>query len=1338
MPAEPTREEELFHEALELPPGQDRTAFLQKACAGDKTLRQGIEALLRAHAEAGTTLEPLVPRRFPESATEPITEKPGDRIGRYKLLQEIGEGGMGSVWMAAQEEPVRRRVALKVVKLGMDTRHVIARFEAERQALALMDHPNIAKVLDAGATDTGRPFFVMELVRGVPITEYCDQNNLSPQQRLELFIPVCKAIQHAHQKGIIHRDIKPSNILVTLHDGVPVPKVIDFGIAKAIDQPLTEKTLFTRFEQFMGTPAYMSPEQAEMSGLDIDTRSDIYALGVLLYELLTGKPPFDPDTLVKSGIEAIRKTIREVEPPRPSTRLSTLAAADLTAIAKKRGTEPARLSALVHGDLDWIVMKCLEKDRTHRYETASGLAVDVQHYLDNEPVIARPPSSLYRFQKLVRRNKLVCIATAGITLALVLGTTISIWQALRAEAARAAQADARKHAETEALRAKQAQMQAEQRLADNLVAHGDALASAQHWDQARDLYREAETAFQKLGLSTFLTRVAAWETYRRSPPPLSSLAAHRTPSTDVRFLPDGLHALSISSDGVIREWDVRLGISTRSEHCGSNSCAAISNDGERILIGSEPGDLTLWDSQHGQALRTWSGHNGKVECVAVSFDGRFGASGGSDGLVKCWDLTTGQVLSSVIAHHGPVRCLAISPDGRWAVSGGKDMTAVVWELASGRMLHRFTSHGDQVFGVAFSPDGKQVLSGSGDFYTAGRGTVLALWNIDTGSVRRTFEGHPSGVSSVAFSSDGYHVLSGGWDGSVRLWDIGVGRELQTVCAHKDGVCRVAFSSDGNRFLSADINGVVHIWSTKESADLRACPRFEGKVQTAAVSPDGRMALAGSRNGARSRLKLWDVATARQLCGWKHDAEVRSVAISPDSRYCLAGLGNGNVALHDPASESDVYPFSAHSGAVESVMFSSDTEKFLSAGEDGYVRLWDTIRRRDLREFVQRGALRTVRFSPDNLLCAAAGEGPELSVWNLASGNRQSGFPTQQGEIKSVAWSADGQRLLSASYDKSIKIWDLHTQHEILNIALSEPVFAGIFGPEDQCAFTGHYLGGINIWEVSTGRLLRTLLAHGSSAMALAASANWSVLVSAGWDGDVQLWDFSRVSDYAKFEPRLAKARQMLAADSNDPQALADLGEWYAFRDAPDWAIDLLEQARSLGAAVPSLTLARCYWQLNDYESARREFQIALNHKEASQSYLRLCLSAVMKPVVGYHIDNDEVVFEFEPAVQGMKLAPDAEVLLAGEFNRWLDNANGSITNSYPQWVMQRIDDGRYMLRKKIADLRGQSQWQFRFVVDRNQWVEVPDASANRDESGGMANLIVRIPPPRRKSSTAQN
>ena len=429
------REEGLFREALQRATGPEREAFLDRACAEDLALRGRLQALLQAHESPDPFLEPLAVPPADATAVLHPEEGPGSVIGRYKLLQQIGEGGCGVVYMAEQQEPVRRRVALKIIKLGMDTKQVVARFEAERQALAMMDHPNIARVLDGGTTDTGRPYFVMELVRGVQITDFCDENKLSTTDRLKLFIQVCQAIQHAHQKGVIHRDIKPSNILVSLHDDVPVAKVIDFGIAKAIGHRLTDKTVFTRFEQFIGTPAYMSPEQAGVSGLDIDTRSDIYALGVLLYELLTGRTPFDPQQLAQAGLEEILRRIREEEPPKPSTRLSTLAREDLTTTAQRRQVEPPRLISLLRGDLDWIVMKCLEKNRTRRYETVNGLANDIEHHLNSEPVAACPPSKLYRLQKLYRRNKSVFAAATSVALALLLGTGFSVWQAVRASRA---------------------------------------------------------------------------------------------------------------------------------------------------------------------------------------------------------------------------------------------------------------------------------------------------------------------------------------------------------------------------------------------------------------------------------------------------------------------------------------------------------------------------------------------------------------------------------------------------------------------------------------------------------------------------------------------------------------------------------------------------------------------------------------------------------------------------------------------------------------------------------------------------------------------------------------
>jgi serine/threonine protein kinase/Flp pilus assembly protein TadD len=421
-------ERDIFMVALEREAPADRRTYVAEACQGDEGLRQGVEALLAAHERAGSFLASPAVGAPALVDGPPVREGPGTVIGPYKLLEQIGEGGFGVVYMAEQHQPVRRKVALKVVKPGMDTRQVVARFEVEQQALALMDHPNIAHVFDGGVTASGRPYFVMELVRGVPITVFCDQNQVPVRERLELFLSVCGAVQHAHQKGIIHRDLKPNNILVTLHDDKSVVKVIDFGIAKAIGQQLTDKTLFTNFAQMMGTPIYMSPEQAQMSGLDVDTRSDIYSLGVLLYELLTGMTPLDSERLRTAAFDEIRRIIREEDPVTPSARMTTLGQAG-GKVSANRQSDPERLSKLFRSELDWIVMKALEKDRNRRYETASAFAADVERYLKDEQVQACPPSTAYRFKKFVRRNRGPVIASAAIVIALIagiIGTTIGL------------------------------------------------------------------------------------------------------------------------------------------------------------------------------------------------------------------------------------------------------------------------------------------------------------------------------------------------------------------------------------------------------------------------------------------------------------------------------------------------------------------------------------------------------------------------------------------------------------------------------------------------------------------------------------------------------------------------------------------------------------------------------------------------------------------------------------------------------------------------------------------------------------------------------------------------
>ncbi len=470
------RPESIFHRARELPEGERQT-YLEGACGKDVSLRSKVDALLAADAEAGSFMV--------EGGGIDATivggsniEHAGQTIDRYKLLEQIGEGGFGSVWAAEQREPVKRRVAMKIIKLGMDTKQVIARFEAERQALAMMDHPNIAKVLDAGSTETGRPFFVMELVKGVPILDYCDKEKLDTKARLDLFTSVCHAIQHAHQKGIIHRDIKPSNVLVTLHDGVPVPKVIDFGIAKATNAELTSKTVYTQHHQMIGTPAYMSPEQAEMSGLDIDTRSDVYSLGVLLYELLTGTTPFESESLMQAGFAEMMRIIREEEPHKPSTRLSSLGETGTRTAQQRHVADTAKLGMLLRGDLDWIVMKCLEKDRTRRYETANGLAADINRHLSDEPVLAGPPSTTYRLRKFIKRNRAQVIAGGVVAAALVLGvagtTSGMVWalnerdradaEATNASLAAAAETEARLDAQANEKKAVEETERAEREL----------------------------------------------------------------------------------------------------------------------------------------------------------------------------------------------------------------------------------------------------------------------------------------------------------------------------------------------------------------------------------------------------------------------------------------------------------------------------------------------------------------------------------------------------------------------------------------------------------------------------------------------------------------------------------------------------------------------------------------------------------------------------------------------------------------------------------------------------------------------------------------------------------
>ena len=719
MSANFERIEAVFSQAVEFDP-EERAAFLAGACGEDAELRAKVQAMLQAHEGAEGFL-PAEPRN--QAPAGPLAEKPGSRIGHYKLLQQIGEGGCGVVYMAEQERPVRRRVALKIIKLGMDTKAVVARFEAERQALALMDHPNIARIYDAGVTGPplsspgqgspfstihsalstyyGRPYFVMELVRGVKITDYCDQNRLSTQQRLDLFIQVCRAIQHAHQKGIIHRDIKPSNILVTVNDGVRVPKVIDFGIAKATQGRLTDQTLFTAFEQFIGTPAYMSPEQAAMTSLDIDTRSDIYSLGVLLYELLTGQTPFDTKELLAAGLDGMRRTICEKEPLRPSTRLRQ------TALATPGSPLAPRPSPLA-SDLDWIVMKCLEKERTRRYETASGLARDIERNLHHEPVAARPPSRLYEFQKTVRRHWIGFCATTAVVTALALGAAVSAWQALRASRQAGLAEAGRREAQASRREATLAQKRAEageQAARQNLYAADMNLAQeailARNWGRARSLLQAHRPQPGQPDFRGFEWR-HLWAVLRGDE--LAYLGTNDTTVISVAFSPDGKWLAMGNSNGVATVVDLatrRTVASLRPR--GDLWAMAFTPAGHNLVISCwMETDLDVWDISHQRLARSLAGHKGHIWNMAFSPDGQTMATVSSDETVRLWDVATWRTREILRGHGREIWSVAFTPDGQYLITGGAFDPVMLWPVRPSRPPETIA---DVCSDPIFSPDG---------------------------------------------------------------------------------------------------------------------------------------------------------------------------------------------------------------------------------------------------------------------------------------------------------------------------------------------------------------------------------------------------------------------------------------------------------------------------------------------------------------------------------------------------------------------------------------------------------------------------------------------------------
>ncbi len=946
-------EEELFEAARKLTDGVERRRFLDVACAEKPELRRLVEELLAASSEADgvfekppgapTELDSLRRTRLRQAlgfgnglceakGTPSSGELVGSRIGPYRVLQNIGEGGCGVVFMAEQEQPVRRRVAVKLLKLGMDTRQIIARFEAEGQALALMDHPNIARIFDAGATESGRPYLVMELVRGVKITDYCDQHRLSPNERLRLFIQVCQAVQHAHQKGIIHRDLKPSNILVTVNDGVPTPKVIDFGISKAIEQKLTDKTCFTEFRALIGTPTYMSPEQADLSSVDIDTRTDIYSLGVLLYELLTGRTPFDAKQLMSQGVDAMRRTIREKEPVRPSTKLATLKGEELTTAAKRRSVEGSRLARLLRGDLDWIVMKCLEKDRTRRYETANGLAMDLKRHLNNEPVLARPPSKLYEFQKTLRRHRVGFAAVGAVILALAAGIVMSTWQAVRASRAEQAQSRLRQAAERSRRAADAATLAAEQAGAAEAALRRH--AEAEREKARRQAYAaDMNLVLQQVNLSNIGEALRLLNRYRPVPAQEDLRGWEwrylwQFCRSDARFVlgrvPDAFH-LSISADGhwlAVTEhdgasfWDLinrRRAAPPWGDH--DVIAAEFSRTEPLLALGvrnkprrSSPIRVVRVDLLRlsgGLRLRDL-GTMPDVDALRFSADGKSLAALGP-GIIRTWDVQQAKAISQArFPWVGPFERdvgspWAISPDLKSVVvnddrvRGDMDpRRVIVLDARTGKPRWSHVGAEENVTAACFSPDSSLLVTGAG--YAEG---TIRLWDARTGELRGRLEGHRGWTSEFAFLDGGRTLVSVSADQTIRFWNVKTHQPEGVLNGQLAEVVRVAALPGSKGVVTAGGDGRLMVWGRPGKAVRRPyirIPIAQDLPPNWSFTPDGQGVIAFDTEGYLSR---WSGPNFE-----RHDRLVeqpRTGIISPRGDRAWLPNGNDSVTFWDLTS-----------------------------------------------------------------------------------------------------------------------------------------------------------------------------------------------------------------------------------------------------------------------------------------------------------------------------------------------------------------------------------------------------------------------------------------------------
>jgi WD40 repeat protein/tetratricopeptide (TPR) repeat protein/tRNA A-37 threonylcarbamoyl transferase component Bud32 len=1088
------------------------------------------------------------PAGTPTDAYRPPSDGPGPRIGPYKLLQQIGEGGFGIVYMAEQDKPVHRRVAFKIIKPGMDSAQVIARFEAERQALAMMDHQNIAKVFDAGTTDTGRPYFVMELVHGVPMTKYCDDNHLTVRERLGLFVPVCKAIQHAHHKGIIHRDLKPSNVLVCLYDGQPVPKVIDFGVAKAIEQRLTERTMFTQYGQIIGTFEYMSPEQAEMSQLGVDTRSDIYSLGVMLYELLTGSTPLQ--RLREGGLTETLKMIKEEEPPKPSTRLYSIQEAAKVAAARR--TQPVQLGKLLRGELDWVVMKCLEKDRARRYETANGLARDIERYLHDEPVEAGPPGAGYRLRKLARKHR-TAFGIAGLfVLLLVLAAGVSTWQAVRATRAEGqalAERDRAEQAETKARRAQKVAQGERQQAVTNLyharVEEAAALRRARGMGYRAQVFNQLKQALQLdtpdkdrdrlrqeavACLGDFIgLEPITWEDF---PARIRKIA----------LTPDGEQMAIALDNGTIQ----MRNLSTGSVVAQLNEAAAdlaIDPANRWLVTAGAKGTIKVWQDYGREGAPAAQTIEMRADLAGMARNGRFAVAYSQEkpgGLLYLWDVARQEVKARLKVPSGQSKGpLQVSDDGRWVAQAypreGK-LFALVWNTPvpePKKIL--FAKTYQETTALSISPDGRFLACRHGD-------DGLILLDVHESVPRPLIRDNE--VMAACFSGDGrflvYHSLSG----RVRLWSMSKHEEAADLAHHGRGGQREAFlatfSADGKTFATAlRVSRSIRIWKLAGSGEKLVLSGHEGGVPCVAFSPDGKVLASGSKDRL---VKLWDTATGRLLRTLpRFESPIQAIDFSPDGRLLATGQFESTaqpVKIWDLATlQVFAAPDDELGGWAAGIAFSPDGKFFAACGQG--LTIWRLAEgekgagnapRLSFKRMAHLPGDRSLylRISPNSKLLAWVDHDYSVCLWDLAHGREIpfTGPPLLFG-WHNLAFYPDSDHLTFGAANGMVETWNARTARRASTLAKQGACVAA--SPDGRWFASGTELSTVTLWSSKTGSRVFSIPQESGLTWSLALNPDSERLAVGLADGGLAIWNVPKI------QAQLTRIGLAWRADASPPR-----------------------------------------------------------------------------------------------------------------------------------------------------------------------------------------------------------